>query len=146
MPDPVLRILGVYKPHIPDEAHQQQWQVTESDEETREHFEKLVLIEAVVEGIDSKFQIGDLGQTIKFGESESFQCAYDEALLSADGEALIERNMNCVHGTGSLRFAFYLHYFDHSQRLSWSYGKVDFPPIQPVPERLRTLVPYNATD
>ena len=146
MPEPVLRILGVYKPYIPDETYREQWQMTESDEETREHFEGLVLIEAVVDGIESDLQLIEMGQTFRSGDYETFMCAYDEALLSPDGDTLIERGMDCVPGTGTLRFAFYLHCFDPSQPLSWSYGKVECPPVQPAPERLMALVPYNATD
>jgi hypothetical protein len=33
-------------------------------------------------------------------------------LLSIDGETLIQRKMNCVHGTGPLKFAVYLHLYD----------------------------------
>ena len=144
MSEPTLRILGVYRPYIPEETYQEQWHVTESDEETKEHFDKLVLIEAVADGIDGELDLVELGQSVMFDDSESFQCAYDEALLSTDGEVLIQRVIGCVNGTGPLRFAFYLHFYDSEKPLHWSHGEMDCPPIQPVPDRLKRLVPYNA--
>src|SRR5271169_2361506 len=111
MAAPTIRILGVYKPEIPEDVYQEQWRVTGSDERTEAHFEKLVLIEAVLTNADSGFKVSECGQTCNIpGFKPHFQCAYDEALLSADGTCVIDRRMNCVHGTGALRFAFYLHF------------------------------------
>ena len=58
-----------------------------------------------------------------------FQCAYDEALLSSDGNSVIDRRMNSVFGTGSLRFAFYLRFYDAEHPLEWTYGEVECPPL-----------------
>ena len=57
---------------------------------------------------------------------------------------MIDRRMNCVFGTGSLRVAFYLHFYDAERPLDWTYGKVECPPIEPIPKRLKALVPYRA--
>jgi hypothetical protein len=145
MTTPNIRILGVYKPEIPEDVYQEQWRGTGSDERTRAHFEKLVLIEAVLTDIDGGFKAVKCGQSCNIaGFKPHFQCAYDEALLSADGTYLIDRRMNCVHGTGELRLTFYLHFYDPEQPLQWSHGQVQCPPIQPVPDRRRNLVPYRA--
>jgi len=61
MADPQLTILGVYRPEISKETWQEQFEVPEDEEYTREHFGKLVLIEATVEGIES-FDMGKFGQ------------------------------------------------------------------------------------
>jgi hypothetical protein len=53
--------------------------------------------------------------------------------------------MNCVKGPGLLRFAFYLHFYDASRPLHWSYGQVQCPPIEPIPTQLKKLVPYRRT-
>jgi hypothetical protein len=48
-----------------------------------------------------------MGQPYVLGDySDHFQCTYDEALLSPDGETVIERTMGCVKGEGpcALRF------------------------------------------
>jgi len=145
MPTPSLIILGVYKPDIPSRVYREQWKVTGSDERTRAHFKSLVLIEAVVEQVDDRLQMGELGQPYILGDyPDHFQCAYGEALLSSDGKTVIERCMGCVKGAGPLRFTFYLHFYDANRPLHWSYGQVQCPPIEPVPRRLKRLVPYKA--
>jgi hypothetical protein len=146
MAEPKLTILGVYRPQISTETWQEQWDDTASDEDTREHFDKLVLIEARVENLGEPFDMGAFGQMqLEFPDDpKRMLVGYDEGLLSADGEALIKRDMNCVHGTGPLRFAVYLHLYDPGRPLKWQYGDVECPPIQDAPVRLMLLMPYNA--
>jgi hypothetical protein len=138
-------ILGAYKPDIPARVYREQRNVTGSDEHTKAHFKNLVLIEAVVEQIDDRFKMIEMGQPdILGGRRSYFQCAYDEALLSSDGKTVIERSMRCVKGEGPLRFAFYLHFYDADRPLHWSYGHVQCPSVEPIPRRLKQLVPYRA--
>jgi hypothetical protein len=62
---------------------------------------------------DDKFKLKHFGQTLDHPVfPPQLKCAYDEALLSSDGNSVIDRRMNCVFGTGSLWFAFYLHFYD----------------------------------
>jgi hypothetical protein len=150
MPEPQLTVIGVYRPQISAETWQEQWEVTGNDEATREHFDKLVLVEAIVEGLDEPFEM------IKFGQLEAqqleahsiqpnqMQVGYDEGLLSFDGETLIQRAMDCVQGTGPLRFAVYLHLYDPQRPLLWQGGPVTCPPVEDMPVRLLLLMPYNA--
>ncbi len=146
MAEPKLTILGVYRPQISAETWQEQWQVTEDDEETREHFEKLVLIEAIVEELAEPFQMEKFGQMqLSFPDDESrMMVGYDEGLLSMDGETLIQRDMDCVHGTGPLRFAVFLHLYDPDRPVRWQAGEVTCPPVEDVTVRLQMLMPYNA--
>jgi hypothetical protein len=145
MPTPSIIVLGVYKPDIPADVYQEEWKVTGSDERTKAHFKNLVLIEAVVEQVDERFKMSEMGQPYILGNyPDHFQCAYDEALISSDGKNVIERSMRCVKGEGPMRFAFYLHYYDAGRPLHWSYGQVQCPPVEPVPRRLKYLVPYRA--
>jgi hypothetical protein len=145
MPTPRIAVLGVYKPDISARVYKQQWRVTGSDEKTKAHFRDLVLIEATVEQIDSRFKMIELGQSYSHADyKDYFQCAYDEALLSSDGTNVIERSMNCVKGSGLLRFAFYLHFYDAHRPLECSYGHIECPPVEPIPRRLKRLVPYRA--
>ncbi len=146
MTEQKLTILGVYRPQISSETWQEQLQVTGDDAYTREHFEKLVLIEAVVEGLDGRFEMGEFGQMqAEFPDDpKRMQVGYDEGLLSLDGETLIQRKMDCVHGTGPLRFAAYLHLYDPQRPVKWQGGEVTCPPIQEMPVRLLLLMPYNA--
>lgn len=146
MADPQLTILGVYRPQISAETWQEQWNVTADDEETRDHFARLVLIEAVVENLPEPFDMGAFGQRqLQFPDDPSrMMVGYDEGLLSADGEHLVQRDMDCVKGTGPLRFAVYLHLYDPGRPLQWQHGQTQCPPIQDAPVRLMMLMPYNA--
>jgi hypothetical protein len=146
MAEQKLTILGVYRPQISAETWQEQLQVTGDDAYTREHFEKLVLIEAIVEGLDGRLEMGEFGQMqAEFPDDpKRMQVGYDEGLLSLDGETLIQRKMDCVNGTGPLRFAAYLHLYDSQRPVKWQGGDVTCPPIQEMPVRLLLLMPYNA--
>ncbi len=136
--------LGVYRPQISAETWQEQWEVTGDDEYTREWFAKLVLIEATVEGLAAPFEMIKFGQIPNGHGYMQMQVGYDEGLLSSTGETLIQRKMNCVHGTGPLRFAAYLHFYDPNRPLLWQRGEVICPPIQDIPVRLSLLMPYRA--
>jgi hypothetical protein len=146
MNSPNLKILGAYRPVISKETWHDQWGVTGDDDQTKEHFDHLVLIEALVEGLSEPFDMSKFGQMQPEHPDDSryMQVGYDEALLSADGETLVQRDMNCVRGSGQLRFAVYLHYYHPDQPLLWQAGAVNCPPIQDAPLRLMMLVPYNA--
>jgi len=146
MTEPTLTVLGVYRPQISAETWQEQLNVTGDEAFTQEHFDKLVLIEAVADGIDGRLDVGKFGQMqLEFPDDpDRMMVGYDEGLLSSDGETLIQRDMNCVHGTGPLRFAVYLHLYDPTRPLLWQDGEVFCPPIQAIPVRLQVLMPYNA--
>jgi len=120
-----LKVIGVYRPVISAETWREQFQVTEDEQATREHFEKLVLIEAVVEGLTGRFDFSKFGQVLSGYRNypDNMQCGYDEGLLSADGETLIQRRIHCVQGTGPLRFAVYLHFYDPQRPLLWQGGE-----------------------
>jgi hypothetical protein len=107
MKEPTLTVIGVYRPVISEETWREQFQVTGDEHTTREHFEKLVLIEALVEGLTGRFDFSKFGQVLSGyrDHPDNMQVGYDEGLLSADGEHLIQRRMHCVQGTGCLRFA-----------------------------------------
>jgi hypothetical protein len=62
MTEPKLTVLGVYRPAISAETWQEQWNVTADDEATREHFDKLVLIEAIVKELAEPFDMHKVGQ------------------------------------------------------------------------------------
>ena len=146
MKEPSLNIIGVYRPAISAETWHEQFQVTGDEEATREHFEKLVLIEAMVEGLNGRFDFSTFGQVLCGYRNypNSMQCGYDPGLLSADGQCLIQRRMHCVQGTGPLRFAVYLHFYDPSRPLRWQGGEVTCPLVQEVPVRLIMLMPYRS--
>jgi hypothetical protein len=144
--EPTLKVIGVYRPVIDADAWREQFRVTGDEQLTHEHFEKLVLIEAVVEGLTTRFDFSKFGQVLSGYRNfpNAMQVGYDEGLLSADGESLIQRKMHCVQGTGPLRFAVYLHFYDPQRPLQWQGGEVTCPPVQEAPIRLMMLMPYRA--
>jgi hypothetical protein len=146
MDEPRLTIAGVYRPQISAETWREQYEVTDDDAQTREHFDRLLLIEAIVEGLTEPFDMSKFGQMqAEFPDDPSrMMVGYDEGLLSLDGETLIQREMDCVQGTGPLRFAVYLHLYDPERPLLWQGGEVMCPPVEDMPVRLLLLMPYNA--
>ena len=150
MREPKLTVLGVYRPAISAPIWQKQREITKDDAATKEHFDKLVLIEAVVEGLaeTEPFLMGELGQMQPDHPDDPswMQVGYDEGLLSSDGESLIQRGMESVQGVGLLRFAVYLHLYDPQRPLRWQHGEVQCPPIQDAPARLMKLMPYTPCD
>ncbi len=73
---PTVSVLGVYKPQIPARVYKEQRRVTGSDEKTKAHFKDLVLIEVVIEPLDARLKMIELGQDYTRGDFEDhFQCA-----------------------------------------------------------------------
>jgi hypothetical protein len=112
----------------------------------------MVLIEARVEALSAPLSMTKFGQMQPQGPAypggptypAHMQCGYGEGLLSSDGQSLIQRQANCIHGTGRLRFGVYLHYYDPSRPVLWEFGEVICPSVQPIPMRLMKLLPYEA--
>jgi hypothetical protein len=137
--EPRIEVLGVYKPSVDADVHE--WGI---DEKGPDYWEKLVLIEALAHDMDGELDAGKLGQQPRERpDPNSFLCCYDEGLLSTDGETLISRDMGCVRGTGCLRFAFYLEFYDATRPLSIPYGAVGCPAVVEMPARLEMLMPFN---
>jgi len=62
MAAPRLTVPGVYRPQISVKTWREQREVIGNDDATREHFDKLVLIEALIEDLDEPFDMGKFGQ------------------------------------------------------------------------------------
>jgi hypothetical protein len=152
-----VEVLGVYRLPVTDELFREQFDILYGREMTadegrsaerdcREQLESVVLVEAVVSNRDNQFGVGDFSQA-RPGESEdSRQVAWAEAFLKADGESLSVARWSNVPTDEPLRIAFFIHYWDSSLPLRSSYGEVTCPTPQPMPERLRRLVPYEPVD
>jgi hypothetical protein len=105
------------------------------------------LIEALVENPDDQFDAGGFMQADPSLPRDSWQVAWQESYLSADGETCISggysprRPNDC-----SFRVAFFIHYWKPGLPLLSSYGPLAYPDAAPQPERLRRLVPYSPPD
>jgi hypothetical protein len=73
------------------------------DEQCRDHFSSVVLIEAVVSDVDERFTLSDFTQSNPVYPHGAAQVPWD--LLLRDGEVVLARSINCVKGTAPLRFA-----------------------------------------
>lgn len=148
MGTPEIEVLGVYELEVTDEVFRAQLPMYGDEDQCWDHFSSVVLIEVIVRDVDHRFSVGDFTQRNPDYPFNSPQVAYDEALLSLDGEELLDRRISCVEktGPGPLRFAFYLHYYDGTLPLQWTYGEVRCPGVTEMPVRLQTLVPYRPCD
>jgi len=146
MQESTLKVIGVYRSVISAEVWREQFEVSGNEQSTREHFQNLVLVEGVVDGLGGRFDFSKFGQMLSGYRNypDHMQVGYDEGLLSGDGETLIQRTMHCVQGTGPLRFAVYLHFYDPQRPLQWQGGEVLCPPLQELPIRLMMLMPYRS--
>lgn len=123
--EPELTVLGVYQLDVTPDVFAAQLPMYGNEEQCRDHFSSVVLIEAVVSNCNGGFSLSTFKQPRPmlpnlaihphpFGlkgvpPEGSFQAPWDEGLLSPDGEQLLARSMGCVKGQGTVRFAFYLH-------------------------------------
>ncbi len=112
--------------------------VESAEKQVSAELSSIVLLEVLVENADKQFDVGD------FRQPDSDQIAYDEAFLSVEGTTLLSR-FEPPQGD-SFRVAFFLHFFDTQKPLLTSYGEAFIPDIQKMPNRLRTLMPYEPVD
>jgi hypothetical protein len=97
---PTLTVLGVYRLEVTPEIFAAQLPMYGDEDQCRDRFSSVVLIEAVVVQANERFSL----------PHGAAQVPWDEGLLSSDGEVLLARRINCVKGSGRLRFAFFMHY------------------------------------
>ena len=143
---PVLTILGVYQLDVTRKVFDSQMKMYGDEAQCRDHFSSVVLVEAVVDGHDERFNLSDFWQANPNSPHGMRQVAWDEGLLSSDGERLLARKIDCVKGSGPLRFAFYIHYWRPGLPLHWTYGEASCPAPQRMPARLKRLMPYRSCD
>ena len=111
----------------------------EAERAVRDELAGVVLFEVLVQNPDEGFSVDD------FGQPGSDQAPYEETYLSADGLGVIDAGGD-VPEVEPLRICFYLHFVDVALPLRTSYGDVAIPALQPVPDRLRALVPYEPVE
>ena len=109
----------------------------------QEELRSAVLLEVWVHERDDRFDFGDFSQPTD-------QVAWDEVILSADGEAVrvqnvLESDLASIPDR-DLRVAFWLHYDDANQPIHTSYGEAAAPSPTPMPDRLRRIIEYRHVD
>jgi hypothetical protein len=72
-----------------------------------------------------------------------WQVAYDEAVLSFDGNSVIANRIGCAKGIREARIAFYFHYYDPTRPMRWTYGQFFAPAVPAIDPGLAQLLPYQ---
>ncbi len=111
--------------------------------EYRTRLVPLVLVEAIISDVDDRFDAADFTQEMEQAPKGTWQVAYDESLLSADGCSLFLRGAGCATGVASARVCFYFHFYDPTKPMKWTYGEFHCSPVEPIAMRLANLVPYR---
>jgi hypothetical protein len=100
--------------------------------------QNVVLLEVSIQHCDQRFRVDD------FSQAGSDQAPYDEVFLTEDGSAVDSELTGELGRVGqAVRVAFYFHFLDQRKPLNTSYGPVTVPAIEPMPNRLARLVPYE---
>ncbi len=157
MTEPTVEALGVYRLPVSDELFEEQftilygYDIPEEDRiaavrQCRDQLSSVVLVEALVTNRDSRFSVSDFTQPREGLLKDDWQAAWAEAYLAPDGESLLVERWGSLPDESSFRVAFFLHYWDSGQPLHTSYGAVNCPKVQEMPERLQRLVPYEPVD
>ncbi len=157
MSEPRIEIVGIYELPVTEDLFSQQFEIlyggpmseeqrAEAEEQCREQLSSIVLVEALIENRDERFSVFDFTQPQDGVAKDNWQVAYGEAFLTLDGNSLLVERWNEAPETGDLHVAFFLHFWDETKPLFTSYGELTCPSVSEMPERLRTLVPYEPLD
>ena len=164
MTAPHVKVLGIYSlrenssdfqalldevvSRYPDEiADLSPEELADMREELKQNLGGAVLVEALVTEPDEAFSIGAFVHPNPDLPSINWQVAWCEKYLTPDGDRLLgEYRFNDVPSEPRFRVAFYIHFWKHENGLNGPYGALELPPVQPMPQRLWQLVPYEQVD
>jgi len=149
MTQPTIKVLGAYKVEITDEESKKFLQenfgnvLTPSELEEQfllkqDELSSVVALDVSVTNADTNFDIVD------FRQPDSDQVAYDEIYLSIDGRSI--ESQTRPNDPNNFRVYFFLHFYDKNKPLISSYGIINVPEIQPLPEYLKSLHPFTPVD
>jgi hypothetical protein len=114
--------------------------------ELRTALKSTVLIEALVENPDRRFDPGEFVQPDATKPEGNWQVAWEEVFLTSDGKKMLSDRQSGIPKKRSFRIAFYIHFWKHGEPLLSSYGPLQYPKPRPIPERLWRLAPYALVD
>lgn len=157
MPNPKLEVIGVYRLPVTPELLARQIkelvsprmtsaQQRQTNEHIRRQLESVVLIEVLVENADDRFSCDDFTQPLVGVPRSSWQAAYREALLSADGRRKRSARSGEKADARNFRVVFFLHCYRPDLPLLTSYGERNCPPVANMPTRLQKLHPFVPVD
>ncbi len=161
MTAPHVKVLGIYSPResssdfqalldevvsrYPDEiADLSPEELADIREELEQNLGGAVLVEASVEYADETFSMEAFVHPDPDLPTNNWQVAWCEKYLTPDGAGpLGEYHFDEVPSEPCFRVVFYIHYWKHENGLNGPYGPLELPPIQPMPQRLWQLAPYE---
>jgi len=157
MNKPQVDVLGVYRLPVTNALFREQFDILygypmserqrlKAERQCREQLSSVVLIEVLVSNPDDRFDVGQFSQSQDGVPKENWQVAWNEALLSLDGEALASEGGSALPDSSDMRIAFFLHFWQANNPLLTSYGEVQCPNAEEMPARLSQLVPYEPVD
>ena len=117
------------------------------EDDLRHHMDDAALLEVTVTNPDARFRIDDFIQADPSQPEDRWQVAWDETFLTSDGETAIDIDyQRKLPDLEQYRVAFVIHFWKPGLPLLSSYGELQPPAMQPLPERLWRLAPYNLPD
>lgn len=103
-----------------------------------------VVVEALVSHADASFNVDAFVQQDPSQPEGRWQVAWNEKFLTVDGETLHDKQtLGEAPDEEQFRVVFVIHFWRPHLPLHSSYGELALPPIQPLPERLWRLAPYE---
>lgn len=101
------------------------------------------MIEVLVTDPDAAFNISGFVQPDPLRSENDWQVAWNEKFLTADGETVIGEYPCKLPDALQYRVVFAIHSWNPDLPLGSSYGDLVLPAMEPLPERLWRLTPYE---
>ncbi len=154
---PDLNIVGVYRLNVTPRLITAQFaelygyemtpaQSKQAKRQCTQQLKSVVLIELLVSNPDEQFSLRDFTQPQHGVPEDSWQAAYNETYLTLDGESVIKTKFNDLPTEDCYRCAFFLHFYNDQAPLRTSYGDLECPDPEPMPERLERMAPFIVVD
>ena len=139
----VLRRLGRGDSLQPfTDEDRQEW-----EEHLRSNMDDAAVVEVMVDNPDATFKVAGFIQPNPAQPRNFWQVAWNATFLTADGEAVIKLDRDrALPDTAQFRVVFVIHDWKPGLPLRSSYGELPLKPLQPLPERLWRLAPYELPD
>lgn len=105
--------------------------------------EPVHLIEVLLRRLDAPIDLAEFAQPSETQSPDNWQAAYDERILSTDGEHVLWNpwvdSVPDEAWIGDVRMTFFMHYLDERASLTTPFGDVALPVPSPLPERLASI-------
>lgn len=115
-------------------------QIESAKREVVDEISSAVLIKLLISNPDERYNLSD------FHQPDSDQAAYEEVYLTEDGQSIIPTRYLEIPKEKVFQVGFYLHFYNPQKPLITSYGLVELPLVQEMPESVQKLIPYHPVD